>query len=235
MSQQLGQGRNAYTLDVAVADTAVHISKPTHLGHARGIGYQLVTEGTARRFVGGGADAVVASTHTWTLANGVFATTDVGGKFIVQQSVLNNGSMGAGYGQDGGLGILQYNVYNITARTSATVIVTDGTQTDETFTTATTFIVVPPGTLDGAWTIEVSNNYSPEGGTFGQAPTEGTETWTDITTAFSPTIAAVDHTSSATRNQFVQAAPMAGRVLRCTFKATTGSGKVKVLVGGGSY
>lgn len=219
----VGQGKNCYVLNEAVSDTLPHRSTPTHLAHSRSASYQLVTEGVRRSFHSnsdGATDGVVASTHTWTLTNAVVVSGDVGGLLIVYGSAHNDG------------------VYSIASRTSATVLVTGQTQTNETFAAGVKFTIVPPGTLAGAWIIEVSNDFSPEGGgENGQPPSAHTETWTDITAAFdSPAaIAAVVAATASTRNQFVQAAPLAARCIRATFTATSGAGVAKVIVAGGSY
>ncbi len=99
------------------------------------------------------------------------------------------------------------------------------------------YVLSAGGTLDGAWTIEVSNDYSGAGGSaMGQAPTAGT--WIDVTTGFKKldgtALAAVVH-STASANQYVQAAPVGARAVRVTFTATTGTGAVRAAVAGGEY
>lgn len=85
--------------------------------------------------------------------------------------------------------------------------------------------LITTGTLDGDWKVEVSNNYTPAGnGTYGQPPEQGT--WTDITTSFDPTIAAVVNAS----NQWCQA-DIGFRAIRVTFtpSGVAGTGDVTVI------
>lgn len=94
--------------------------------------------------------------------------------------------------------------------------------------------LVANGTLDGAWKIEVSNDYSGAGGSaMGQAPNTGT--WTDITSAFSPAIAAVAHGTAATQNQYIQCNPLGARAIRATFTGSAGTGAVQAIIAGGEY
>jgi hypothetical protein len=94
--------------------------------------------------------------------------------------------------------------------------------------------LIANSSLDGSWKIEVSNDYSGAGGgADGQPPNAGT--WTDITSAFSPSIATVAHGTAATQNQYVQCNPLGARCVRVTFTATAGSGTVQAIVAGGEY
>lgn len=78
--------------------------------------------------------------------------------------------------------------------------------------------------LEGAWTISVSNNYTPAGnGTYGQPPEQGT--WTDITSSFVPAIAAV----TAASNQWAQA-DLGFRAIKVTFTPSGASGEGDVTV-----
>jgi hypothetical protein len=81
------------------------------------------------------ADAVVAASHTWTFANGNFTVRDIGGTFAMS---------GATNANNNGVRI-------ITAVTGPTTIVTDGTQTNETFATIAniTAIVTDTAVADG--------------------------------------------------------------------------------------
>jgi hypothetical protein len=63
------------------------------------------------------------------------------------------------------------------------------------------------GTLVGAWTIQVSNDTG--------------QTWSDITTGFTPSIAAV---AASPSSQFAQCVPIVVQMIRVTFTATSGSG-----------
>lgn len=79
--------------------------------------------------------------------------------------------------------------------------------------------------LEGDWTIEVSNNYTPAGnGSYGQPPEQGT--WTDITSSFEPTISAV----TAASNQWAQA-DLGFRAVKVTFtpSGVAGSGDVTAI------
>lgn len=100
------------------------------------------------------------------------------------------------------------------------------------------YVLVANGTLDGAWLIEGCNDYSAAGGSaWGQPPTVGT--WINITALFKradgTAIAAVAHGTAATQTQGAQAAPVGYRAVRATFTASTGTGTVQAIVGGGAY
>lgn len=92
--------------------------------------------------------------------------------------------------------------------------------------------LVTTGTLQGAWKIEVS--CSPTAiVTLDPAPSSSSSRPTipvtnddpsDITSAFSPSIAAVTTASS----QYVQASPLNAGYFRATFTATSGSGQARV-------
>lgn len=81
-------------------------------------------------------------------------------------------------------------------------------------------------TVSGSWKIEVSNDYVIGGsGGYGQAQNAGT--WSDITTAFFPAIAAVVSGVSG-ENQYVQA-EICTRAIRYTFTPTSGTGTAKAI------
>lgn len=92
--------------------------------------------------------------------------------------------------------------------------------------------LVTTGTLQGTWKVEVS--CSPTAiDTYSTAPSTGSgpptvtavnDDASDITSAFSPTIASVTAASS----QYVQAAPLYAGYIRATFTPTTGSGHARV-------
>ena len=69
-------------------------------------------------------------------------------------------------------------------------------------------------TLAGNWKIEVSND-----------SLIGGSNWSDITSAFTPTIAAV---VSGASSQYVQCAPIYARAIRASFTASSGSGNATV-------
>ncbi len=88
-------------------------------------------------------------------------------------------------------------------------------------------------TLDGAWKIEVSNDFmaNATASPYGQAPNAATAHWTDITaqTIWSATIAAVAHGTASSTNQYVQAL-IGARAMRITFTGTTGSATVGAIL-----
>lgn len=92
--------------------------------------------------------------------------------------------------------------------------------------------------LDGAWKIEVSNDFARDADvSMGNLKRPGK--WVDCTAQFKQpdgtAIAAVAHGTAASRLQYVQAAPVGGRVYRVTFTPSAGAGPVSAAVGGGSY
>lgn len=102
----------------------------------------------------------------------------------------------------------------------------DGSLTDEVFDpeAVTVTLIHTEAPLEGAWTIEVSNNYTPAGnGSYGQPPEQGT--WTDITSSFEPTISAV----TAASNQWAQA-DLGFRAIRVTFTPSGSAGEGDVTV-----
>lgn len=98
--------------------------------------------------------------------------------------------------------------------------------------------LVTGGTLDGAWKVEVSNDYAADKDvTMGQNVNAGN--WTDVTAGFKKldgtALAAVAHATAATQNQFVQCAPIGGKQLRVTFTGSAGTGPVTASPAGGDY
>lgn len=92
--------------------------------------------------------------------------------------------------------------------------------------------LVTTGTLVGAWKIEVSCsptaidtlNPGPSSASGRPVISAVNDDPSDITSAFSPTIAAVTTASS----QYVQASPLNAGYVRATFTATSGSGNARV-------
>lgn len=84
-----------------------------------------VSKQSNRTFLANGStDAVVASTKTFTLANGAFTASDVGATFVVTNSTADNGT------------------YSIASVTSATVVVVNETvPANETFGATVTFVL----------------------------------------------------------------------------------------------
>ena len=153
-------------------------------------------------------DAVVASTHTWTFANGAFTAADVGGTITVAgaTNVANNGT------------------FTITSVTNATTIVTSGSQTNETFTAGgpTVTLSVSSAALTGSFTVDESLDYS-DGG-LNKIATAGN--WADITGLLLPTTGAVALGSSAIYRELHL---FAGHAIRVTFTPTAGAGAVSAL------
>lgn len=90
--------------------------------------------------------------------------------------------------------------------------------------------LITGGTLDGAWKIEVSNDWTPGATAANEGqPNNASAHWTDITTAFAPAIAAVAHGTAATQNQAVQAT-LGFRHMRVTFTGSAGTGAVLVIL-----
>jgi hypothetical protein len=88
--------------------------------------------------------------------------------------------------------------------------------------------------LDGAWKIEVSNNYNASE-EYGATPNAGN--WVDVTAAFvvaaGTAVVAVAHGTAATYSQYVQCGvtqwkSFAGRHLRVTFTPSAGTGTAEV-------
>lgn len=100
------------------------------------------------------------------------------------------------------------------------------------------FQLVTGGTLDGAWKVEVSNDYAADKDvSMGQNVNAGA--WTDVTAGFKKldgtALAAVAHGTAATQNQFVQCAPIGGKWARVTFTGSLGVGTATVSPAGGDY
>lgn len=88
-------------------------------------------------------------------------------------------------------------------------------------------------TLDGAWKVEISNDYTPgQAGGAADGQRDTTATWTTITASalWVDAVAAVAHGTAASTNQFL--APkyaLGARAIRFTFTGTTGSATVGVI------
>jgi hypothetical protein len=74
-------------------------------------------------------------------------------------------------------------------------------------------VLATTGTLVGTWKVEVSND-------------DG-KTSADITSAFTPTIAAV---ASSPNGQYAQMVPIVAKAIRLTFTASSGSGSASAAV-----
>lgn len=98
--------------------------------------------------------------------------------------------------------------------------------------------LVTGGTLDGAWKVEVSNDYAGDkDSSMGQNVNAGN--WTDVTAGFKKldgtALAAVAHGTPATQNQFVQCAPIGAKQIRVTFTGSGGAGVATCSPAGGDY
>lgn len=212
----LGLGNDCYLLnDLIASGTVVRYGGPKDIQGARRVGLQLET-GSVRDLLVAATDAVVASTHTWTFKNGGFSASDVGATVTVSGAAQANNNAAV----------------TISSVTDANTIVTNGTQTNETFVPggALRVLVARVSTLTGTWAIEVSNNYSPGGAAVnGQAPNGGS--WTNVTSAFLPTIT---QPAGAVTNQYVQA-DLGARAFRVRFIPASGAGDIQAIHSGGSY
>lgn len=211
-----GVGNECYFLDPAdpISGTDALVSTPINAMSTNDIvGAQLVVDDDGRDITHDADDAVVAGTGNWRFDNGAFTAADIGGTITVA-GASNAGNNGT---------------FTILTVPSATHITTATTGlVNETFDADVTVSLVR-AQLEGAWTIEISNNYTPSsfGGDFGQDP-DVAGSWTDITSAFSPTIAAVDTGTASSYSQYVQAT-ICVRAIRFTFTATSGHGYPRVL------
>jgi hypothetical protein len=173
------------------------------------IGAQLCVDPYTADVTVEAGDDVVASTHVWSFAGFDF-TGLTSGTITVAGSEDNDGT------------------YNIVSGGDGTVT-TDGTQIDETFDPDEVTVTVTYPLLEGAWTVSINNAFTPESlsGDFGQTPgNSGRDT--DITTAFSPAIAAVDTSDADSYSQYVQAT-ICVRSVKFQFTATSGWGYPMVI------
>lgn len=182
-----GDGDDATILDQDFTDTTAATTDGDDCRDIDSVGVQLIAGYLEEGFSGSDSDSVVAATDTWTLTEFDF-TGLVGATIRVTGTASNDGD------------------HVITNVTSAHVIrTTASTTVDETFTAAMRVTVIhtedPPV---GTWKIEVSNDFVPDtnGTVYGQVSASGT--WTDITSQFSPAIAAVTSTFGAANNQYAQ-------------------------------
>jgi hypothetical protein len=204
--RQKGQSDDAEIINEAFTGTDAIVSSGDDMREFDSVGAQLIVDYNQTEFSGSDSDDVVDLTKTWTLSEFTFTGLE-GATIRVEGSATSDGD------------------YVIDTVTSAHVIVTTaGPGADETFDDALRVTVIrtddPPA---GDWSIEVSNNFVPEtnGTVYGQVPNAGD--WTDITSQFSPVIAAVTDEDS----QYVQA-DLTARDIRYTFTPSSGQGIVKV-------
>jgi len=212
----LGLGKESVLINnETLSTTVVQYGGPKNIQGARRVGLQLIT-GSVRDILVRATDAVVASSHTWTFANGNFTSADVGATVTASGAAQSNNNASV----------------VISSVTNRTTIVTNGTQTNETFVPGAPLRVkvARTSTLAGTWAIEVSNNYSPDGAAVnGQTPDGGI--WTDITSAFLPTVTAP---AGSPTSQYVQA-DLGAREFRVRFTPSSGTGDILAIHSGGSY
>lgn len=220
-----GNGNDGLLIaDIASGSTTPVYLGPVDLRNQDIVGVQLETERQGRFIdVLFGTDAVVASTHTWTFANGMFVPGDVTGSLRVANAANANNNA----------------TVTISSRTDQHTIVTTGTQTNETFaqqpnppnnpSIQLSVFVIDAGVnqLTGTWTIEGSNNYIPPMGagatSYGEPQFAGR--WQDVTALFG-TIAAV----AASPNQQYFERATALRSIRFKFVPSAGGGRIRAIV-----
>lgn len=169
------------------------------------VSFQLKTLNVTRTITINAADHVVASTHTWTFANGAFTAADVGGTLTVAGATNANNNA----------------TVTIASVTNSTTIVTGGTQTNETFNNGTTTASVTDVPLAGAWTFQADDLYEVSTAD-NSIPNAGT--WPDCTGLFT-TVAAITTTS----DKYSQSVGLAARAVRATFTPTSGAGFVTII------
>jgi hypothetical protein len=204
-----GRGKDAVIMNSVISGTTPIVSSIQDIMEIDIIGLQLIVENPVRVIAIKDTDHVVASTHTWTFANGAFTSADVGASLKVSGATNSNNNA----------------TVTISSVTNSTTIVTNGTQTDETFTDAVTVVITPVvATGVGTWKVEISCDYEDSGvPALNQVQNALTAHWTDITSAFSPTILSPDGSTAANANQFVQAT-ISARKIRFTFTPSAGAG-----------
>lgn len=215
-----GDGNEGLILDADVGDGSpnpsfvvsdFHDMRPFNMTSA-----QLIAGGIPVQVAVTSGDDVDGATGVWTI-DALNFTTYVGGYLIAEGMAEpeNNGT------------------FPITAGGDGTVTVGESLSfhepVDETVPDTAYIYAVPPNTLKGTWKVEVSNNFVPaNGGTsYGQPPQYGK--WTDITSQYSPAIAAVDTAAPTSYSQYTQA-ELAGRTIRYSFTRTAGDGHVMAIV-----
>lgn len=205
----VNQGGNG-SYQVPVTGTSPIVFGPIMVDVIDNIGVQLINEADARAVVVTGTDAVVAATHTWTFANANFTAADVGGTITVSGATESNNN----------------GTFTISSRTNATTIVTTGTQTDETFTSAVS-LTVSKKPLAAAWTAKVSNDFiQGDPAVAGGLPVQNPGHFSSYTGLGTP--AAVSGASS----QYLERAGIAARALEIILTPTDGSGLATVIVFG---
>ncbi len=203
--RQKGQSKDAQVMSYAFTNTTASTTSGDDMREFDSVGAQLIAEFAITTVEAANTDAVVASSKTWTISGLTF--TGLTGATIRVSGAANAGN-------NGDFVISSVSSAHVAVTSTASGLVT------ETFTNAVEVSLVrtdsPPA---GTWKIEVSNNFVPNtnGSVYGQPPTAGT--WTDITSAFSPTISSVTTAGS----QYVQA-DLTARDIRWTFTPTSGRG-----------
>lgn len=180
------------------------------LAHVDGLSFIVAVANATRSITVVAPDAVIAGSGTWRFGNGNFGPGDVGGTFTVG---------GASNGGNNGAKVI-LTVVDATHVTTATTGLVN-----ETFNPAAVTVSLADLAVQATIKIEVSNNFSPPGGTFptlGQVPNVGK--WADITSQFSPSPAAI----TAAGNQFIQAYPLVAQRARITITPTAGASLISL-------
>jgi hypothetical protein len=175
-------------------------------------GLQLVVDDLLEDVVVEATDDVVALTGVWTFDN--FDFTDLAGGFITVSGATESGNNGT---------------FEIISGTDGTVTTDNTGLANETFDPDEVTVTVTYPQLEGSWTIEMSNDWTPNAivGSYDQnANNEGH--WTTINGRFSPTIVAVSSATATSYDQYVMGT-ICARALRFTFVSTAGFGFPMVL------
>jgi len=208
---RFGDGTDNVRMDEDITDTDTHYSKVTDLRSYDTVGVQLVVDYQTESVPFTAGDNVVALTKVWTIDGFDFTGLD-GATLRVE---------GSAEGNDGD--------YTITSGGDGTFTSTEAVAADETFASDVVFTLVhDDDPLQGAWHVEISNNYvGPGGGAYGEVESDGNETWTNIDGVIWAAFAAVTDAGSQARNNTF---PLGYRAIRFYFVPTDGVGHAKVLL-----
>ncbi len=210
MASKFGQGVNSRLLYQEATSGTTPVVALIDLEDFDVGSLHLIVENNTRTVVVTGTDSVVAISGTWTFANAVFTTNDVGGTITVT-GATNAGNNGT---------------FTILTRVSATVITTATTGlVNETFS-ASVGLTVTGAPVTGSWLIEGSNDYA-KANWGGQNATAGH--WADLATLIYPALVSVTAPyPAASGNQLLNFAPLGVRTLRATLTPATKAGLISV-------